>query len=237
MTLGFLLTACGGGGSSDPAPTAQAAPKPVLIEEYGDSTTVGLEVSNGVAVLKTVPEPAALQADLQALSPSVTVSNMGVSATEASQLLNGTDGVHAPWASQMSASKANIVTLNFALNDAYYTVALTAGIQSETPAQYAQIMTQLVQIAKAAGKTVVLYEPHPVCEPIREPILGGYVSALDQVAQSERIQIVAEYDYIQSLANWQDMLGDCLHPKGDTLYALKAQREANIVAPIVRTMQ
>lgn len=218
--------------ASAPTPT----PKTVLIEEYGDSTTLGTEAVNGVGQVTANNEPVELQKLLQGqFGSTVTISNQGVSGTEASQLLNGIDGVHPTWVNQMAQSKAQIVTLNFALNDAYHSVVLQDGIVPESPSEYALYMTQLVQIAKSAGKQVIIYEPNPSCELVREPLMPSYVVALQAVASSEDVPIVGEYQAILALPGWQAMLTDCVHP-GDALYAIKAQLEAPIVAPLVKSI-
>lgn len=230
----LMLTACGGGGGG--GNTAPAQPKSVLIEEYGDSTTLGVEIFPTGGIVTPNSEPVDLQATLRAqFGATVTVNNQGVSGIEASQLLNGTDGVHPSWINQMASSKAQIVTINLTLNSPYYAAVPRDGIPAESPSQYGQVMTQLVQIAKAAGKQVILYEPNPVCEPIRQPVLGSYVTVLRQVAQAQGIPLVAQYDYIQTLPNWQSLLSDCLHPT-DALYKIKADRETAIIAPLVQTL-
>jgi lysophospholipase L1-like esterase len=229
------LAGCGGGGSGDPAPAQTVTPKTVLIETYGDSTTQGWEgIGNGNGFLTTANEPVMLQAALQARFGSVvTVSNQGVGGTEASQLLNGTDGVHPSWPTQMANSKAQIVTLNFSLNDSYYTQVSKAGVAPESLTDYAANLTQLIQIAKAAGKQVVLFEPNATCEPIRQPLMPSYVGALRGVASSQNVPLVYEYDQYLALPNWQTAyLTDCLHPN-DAGYATKANWEAPVVAQIV----
>jgi lysophospholipase L1-like esterase len=244
ISLGCVaaLTACGGGGGGSPQSTAASSqpappPKTVLIEMYGDSTTQGQDVLAQDGSVTKASEPNALQSLLQGrFGSTVTVSNQGVSGTEASQLLNGTDSVHPSWLNQMAASKAQIVTLNFALNDAYYSVIATPGHDQETPSQFADTLTQLVKIARAAGKQVVVFEPNPVTEPIRSPILGQYVSAIQQVARAENIAIVGEYESMLVLPNWQSLLADTLHPT-ESGYQRKAALEFPVLAPLVESAQ
>ncbi|MFP3652309.1 MULTISPECIES: SGNH/GDSL hydrolase family protein [Burkholderia] len=236
--LGALVmscSACGGGGGDSPAPqpAAPAAPKEALIEAYGDSTTLGVEIPASGEVITKNSVPALLQSALQArFGSTVIVSNQGVSSTEASQLLNGADGVHPSWANQMAASKAQIVTINMTLNSPYFAANQTPGVPVESPAVYADVMTQLVTIAKQAGKQVVLLEPNPTCEPIREPVLGQYVAALRQVAQQQNVPIVGEYDVMMAMPNWQGLLSDCLHPT-DAGYQIKAGLEFPVISDAV----
>lgn len=49
--------------------------------------------------------------------PGVTVRNEGVSGTTACQLLNGQDGVHPAWDTQMNRSNATVVIINHAISD------------------------------------------------------------------------------------------------------------------------
>ncbi|KWO49269.1 SGNH/GDSL hydrolase family protein [Burkholderia territorii] len=228
--LGALVVSCsgcggGGDGGTPPAAAQASAPRTILIESYGDSTTQGWQVVNGTGQVTLNSAPVVLQKLLQdRFGTTVTVSNNGVGSTEASQLLNGTDGVHPTWQNQMAASKAQIVTLNFGLNDAYYAIAKKDGISAESPDDFASTMTQLVQIARQAGKQVIIFEPNPTCESIRQPLMPSYVAALRQVAATQQVQIVGEFDMIQAMPNWATLLSDCLHPT-DQGYALKAKLE------------
>ncbi|HDR8973751.1 TPA: SGNH/GDSL hydrolase family protein [Burkholderia vietnamiensis] len=247
MALVCALSACGGGGdgsspsAAQPQPASSApttadtpsTPKSVLIEAYGDSTTLGWESLNGVGFVTTANEPAILQSKLQAqFGSTIAVDNLGIGGMEASQILNGTGKAQRPWAEQMANSKAQIITLNFGLNDAYYAKVPKKDVQIETPEDYASIMTQLVQIARGTGKQVVLFEPNPTCEPIREPVMQDYVSELRRVARDQNVPLVAEFDAIMQMHGWQSMLTDCLHPS-DALYDIKANLELPAISAIV----
>ncbi|UVE57615.1 SGNH/GDSL hydrolase family protein [Burkholderia sp. EMB26] len=240
--LGALVVSCsgcggGGDGGTPPAAAQASTPRTVLIESYGDSTTQGWQVVNGTGQVTPNSAPVILQKLLQdRFGTTVTVSNNGVGSTEASQLLNGTDGVHPTWQNQMAASKAQIVTLNFGLNDAYYTTAKKDGIAAESPDDFASTMTQLVQIARQSGKQVVIFEPNPTCEPIRQPLMPSYVAALRQVAAAQQVPIVGEFDAILAMPDWQSMLTDCLHPS-DALYAKKADIEFPTVSTVISALK
>lgn len=250
LACAFTLSACGGGGGGEepaqkaPAvaaqPVAAAATRcptcPVLIESYGDSTTLGLQIINGVQSYTANTDPVDLQNLLrQQFGSMVEVSNQGVSGTQALQLLNGTDQNHAAWAAQMAASKASIVTLNFARNDADYYGAPTPGMTPVSPEQYGQIMTQLVQIAKAAGKQVVLYEPDPVAFSDGNIAVAKYVAQLKAVATAEQVPIVFQWEYAQGLPDYASLLTDGVHPT-DSLYAFNAQWESQVIAPLVQAL-
>ncbi|WP_185634051.1 SGNH/GDSL hydrolase family protein [Burkholderia stagnalis] len=239
--LGALVVSCsgcggGGDGSAAPVQAAQSAPRTVLIESYGDSTTQGWQVVNGTGQVTKNSEPVVLQRLLQEqFGTTVTVSNNGVGSTEASQLLNGTDGAHPTWQNQMASSKAQIVTLNFGLNDAYYDAVKKDGLAAESPDDFSSIITQLVQIARQYGKQVVIFEPNPTCDPVRPPLMPAYISALRQVASAQQVPIVSEFDVIQAIPNWQSLLTDCLHPS-DALYQKKAELEFPAVASAVGSL-
>lgn len=240
--LGALVVSCsgcGGGGDSGSAaaPAPESTPRTVLVESYGDSTTQGWQVVNGTGQVTPNSAPVILQKLLQErFGATVTVSNNGVGSTEASQLLNGTDGAHPTWQNQMAASKAQIVTLNFGLNDAYYTTAKKDGIAAESPDDFATTMTQLIQIARQSGKQVIIFEPNPTCEAIRQPLMPSYVSALRQVAAAQQVPIVNEFDSILEMPDWQSMLTDCLHPS-DALYAKKAALEFPAVSAAISALK
>lgn len=205
--LAFALAACGGGGGESPSPVAaveQPAPapvaKPVRIEMYGDSTTVGWDFEG-----KGEPY------SLQALVPkNVTVVNEGVNGMSAVNLLNGTAGKHLPWVQQIANSQADIVTINFGMNDVI-TTPLT---------DYDVYMRKLVDIALQAGKKVLLQQPNPTCAPPRMALVN-YVRVVDQIAQDKGVPIVRQFDLLSAMPNWQSLMTDCIHPDKDK-YPIKA---------------
>ncbi|MCA8264786.1 SGNH/GDSL hydrolase family protein [Burkholderia vietnamiensis] len=241
MALVCALSACGGGGDGGTAPTVAKQPTPaptktVLIEEYGDSTTHGLQIFNGVASVTPNSEPAVLQQLLQQqFGAAVTVSNEGVDGAEAAQLLNGTDKKHAPWDQQMAASKADIVTLNFMRNDSFYNSVPQAGLPQESPEEYGRILTQLVQVARAHGKQVVLYEPNPVAFPEGNVAMLAYLDQLKKVVVAQQVPVVFNWEYSQGLADYPSLLSDGVHPV-DALYRYNAEWAAQVVAPMVQSL-
>lgn len=229
----ILLAACGGGGGggaspSVAAPVQSASPKTALIEAYGDSTQYGVTFVPGVGWPQNpLNVPYYLQVSLQAqFGLGVTVSNQGVSSTTGGMLLHGTDGMHAPWQQQMAQSKAQIVAINHEIND--------SGLGQETPTDYQFALEQLVGIARNAGKIVVLEEPAPVCYDVTKAALQEqYLAVMRSVAAELNVPLVANYDYVKSLPNWQAMEPDCIHPNAD-LYKIVADRENAVLAPIVK---
>jgi lysophospholipase L1-like esterase len=213
---------------------ADPAARTVAIEAYGDSTTSGWQVIGGHGANTLNSSPVEVERILRnTYHLPVTVSNEGVGATELSQLIDGTDHRHPPWREQMARSRAAIVTLNFSLNDAWYDTVATQGIEPETPEIYATYLRTAIAQARQAGKIVVLNEPNPTCEPVRARTLQQYVDALRLVAASEQVPLVANYDGLRQRKDWQQLLTDCLHPS-DTLYRIKAQHEAAVLARVIK---
>lgn len=207
-----------------------------IIEAYGDSTTEGWQVINNVSVISQNSETLVLERGLQIrYGTGVRVINHGVGGTQASQLLYGLDGRHATWEEQMRQSSASIITLNFSLNDTYFQSVLTPGIMAETPQAYAEVLKQLILIARKYGKKVVLYEPNPVTKEPRQSKLQYYVAQLNIVAAALNVPIVPEYYVLQGVAGWQNMLSDGVHPL-DSMYALKAGYEYNVLVPLIDSL-
>ncbi|MCA8389266.1 SGNH/GDSL hydrolase family protein [Burkholderia multivorans] len=228
--LACTIAACGGGGDGQPTvlqqkspPVTTNTPRAIIIDEQGDSTMLGAEkIGDGY---RQAPdnEPATVQAILRTrLGPQISVHNNGVSGALISQRLNGTAPYNAPYA----PGDAQIVVGNWALNEAF-------NPNIETPEQFRQFLVQFVNEVRAAGKIAILEEPNPSTETMS---LGSYVAAIDSVAIEMNVPLVKQYDYILSLPNWQSMLSDGTHPTNE-LYKIKAQRQADVLEPIVRSLQ
>lgn len=166
-------------------------------------------------------------ADLQALfGAGITVVNSGVlSASIADNLAGGNQYYAQPFTTRLAAMSAQIVIENYAIND----------MQQVTTDVFQTELTQWVNDVRAAGKTAILEEPNPVCR-AGLPDLQPYVAVIDQVAQSMNAPLVQQWAYIQTLPNWCSMMQDQVHPD-DALYAIKAQREYDVLAPIVKSLQ
>lgn len=230
--LGLLVMACaacggGGGGGSSPSPQAQTAQasKPVLIDAEGDSTMFGYEA--GIATEPTPNNaPAVLQGLMQGrFGNTVTVVDSGSNGATVDMSLKGYAAYTAPFQQRLAAIPAQIVLSNYGINDA----------RLRTTAQYQDDLASWIGIVRAAGKTPVLEEPNPVCDPDYAN-LDAYVGIMRNVAQQQGVLLITQYDYIKSLPNWQGMLTDCKHPN-DALYAVKAQREYSALAPLVSSLE
>lgn len=236
--LGMFVMACsgcgGGGGGSSPSAVDQApAPtvKNIIVGANGDSLTAGVEWDNNVAVMTPNTTPANLQKLLQArLGSSVTVTNHGVSAATVSNALNASGGYTTPWKDLPAINPENIEIARWGVND-------SNPASNESPSLFESNLRYWIQITQAAGKTVVLEEPNPVCNPTFSA-LPQYVSVIDDIASELRLPLIKQFDYIQTLPNWQSYFGpDCTHPSGDQLYQIMAQREADVLTPIAAALQ
>jgi len=238
------LAACGGGGGGSDSPvspsvqstpaasTAPATPiaKPdpvfVRIAVYGDDAMMGITSnSNGMVTITQQTEPAGAQTLLRAqFGDDVTIINNAEGGTASSlvNMMNGVDGGGAPFAQRILASPANVVLTNHAINDDL--------VQSLGP--YTDALIAWVLAVRKAGKIAVIEEPSPVCDG-NHPYLENYVSVMDNVAAQYNVPLVKQYDYIQSLPNWQSHLSGCLYPD-EWLLNVKAQRQAAVLAPLVK---
>lgn len=212
------------------------AKRPVVIEAYGDSTTLGAQTVSGMLTYSRNNEPQQLQNLLQdRFGGHVYVVNYGVGGTQAHQLLTGTDGRNKPWELQMKGSAADIVIVNYALNDQLYNAKPAPGMFQATPETYAQIIRDIVLVARSEGKYVVLQEPNPT---VYQPGVGNlyrFVNALRRVSEELDVPLVAQYEALQEVTGWKEMLSDSVHPD-DQMYQLKATRTFERVAPIVEAI-
>lgn len=138
--------------------------------------------------------------------------NHGIVGTTAARLLAG-DGVNLPWAQQMAQSKATIVTFNFGINDSKTAANEPVNIFLDNEAE-------LIRIAKAAGKIVVLETANPVTDPSCAA-LPSYVAASIAAASLWGIPVIDQYAYLSAQSGWNSMLSDTEHPTAAG-YKLKA---------------
>lgn len=222
----MACSGCGGGGGGSAQPVAQTAPqpvKPIVIDFEGDSTYYGTQVINGVTSRTANNPPALIQT---MLGTAVTVTNSAAGGATIDMALNGTAPRYTTTlAARLKALKPKLVPSNFGINDSLH----------ESEADYLNDLAVWIATVRAAGATPILEEPNPVCNNIA-PNLDQYVNDLRQVAAQQGVTLIAQYDYIKSLPNWQGMLTDCVHPT-DALYEIKAQREYDVLAPIVKSLQ
>ncbi|WP_436221486.1 SGNH/GDSL hydrolase family protein [Cupriavidus necator] len=206
---------------------AHARPVRAQIDVYGDSTTFGQSRPSPQCPLTRVarPAPTVLQSELaRSARAEVVVSNQGVPAMRATDLLAGTDGVHPPWAQMAPTSKAHVVVFNYAINDAW----------RDTLTDYRLHLEGLVAVARANGMIPVLEEPNPVCNQLG-PRLDRFVDTLRAVAAEQKVPLIAHYDAIKTIPNWQAMVPDCIHPN-QSLYEIKGRQMAKTLTPIINNL-
>lgn len=228
--LGMFVMACSGcggaGGGSSQSPVVQSVPAPVkvvLIDFEGDSTYYGNQTINGVVTTTPNNPPALFQ---KMFGASVAVTNSAVGGATIVEALNGLAPHYTTTlAARLQALKPKDVLANFAINDSL----------RESEADYLNGIAVWIATVRANGATPILEEPNPVCDG-KAPNLDQYVNDLRQVAAQQGVILIAQYDYIKSLPNWQAMLTDCVHPT-DALYQIKAQREYDVLSPIVAELQ
>ncbi|MDB5852667.1 MAG: hydrolase family protein [Herminiimonas sp.] len=217
-----------GNGASGPAAPVTTSPATTtttttpatgqVIEYYGDSTIWGYSSGSGARV--AMPAPAAFAAALPA-ARNYSVINEGVNGSTACQLLNGTDGRHPAWDTQMASSKASIVILNHAINDEW----------KEDLATYRGCLSSLSQKARQHGKKIVFETPNPT----RDSGVNGldvYVNAMKAVATQENAPVIDQYKYLTGYLNGQSAYTICpdgLHPT-DAVYILKGKYAAGAFA-------
>ncbi len=227
----LALAACGGGNGDSPGITssAQSSSNGTLtstaaasstvqnLDYYGDSTIWGL--ASGGTTQVANPAPAVFAANLPQAA-RYAVRNEGVSRTTACQLLQGTDGVHPDWTTQMKNSNAKFVIINHAINDQRSDIG-------ESVAGYRTCMTSLATIARQAGKIVIFETPNPTDQSGFG--LENYVAGMKAVASSLNIPVIDQYQYLLGVLGNNDvrtLMPDGTHPS-DSTYALKGRFAAS----------
>lgn len=227
--LGTVLAAfsgCGGGGGGSSTQTHTAAPAPASTPETpsptisvlfeGDSTTFG----TGAPAGQSEPD------DVAALLPAVKVTNAGVYGTWTAQNLSGTAPFTSPLATRLASDSSQIVVMNYALNDS----------QRVSIDTYRQNLVDWVSTVRASGKVAVFAEPNPATQAGYQQPVTQCVSVMDDVAQQLNVPLVKQYDYMQTLPNWQSLLNDGLHPNAQG-YQVKAQRTAAVLKQVIASYQ
>lgn len=175
----------------------------VTVEMYGDSTTNG--------------EGYYIDAKYGA---NVVVTCKGVSGTTLKDLIKGENG-QIKFSTALAASDADIVTLNFGINDAFQ------GYQSFT-----WYLGEAKRLATLYNKTILFQTSNPVNTP--------YFQATSDLANQIRTWAIAtntkyadNYISILNTPNWQSMLVDGVHPN-QQLYELKAGYTYYVLNPLVQ---
>jgi acyl-CoA thioesterase-1 len=229
----LMAAVCGRANADAPAvPDGQAlhagSSTQVVIDAYGDSTTLGISCGAGHCSPRSQNAVTYLQEALHSTyGERVSVVNLGVGGTMAYQLRDGTDrrrGV--PWPQRLAASDAQIVTINYGINEVMH---------NQTPEQFYEAETALVKAALALGKEPVLQTSNPMPDSRLNARLAPMVAMTRRVAAEQHVPLVDQYAYICGLPDWQSMMSDGAHPKPE-LYRLKAGQDMRVVDPLVRRL-
>ena len=121
----------------------------VSIECYGDSTTYG-RVSGGLGQV-TTPAPLQMQNVLRAYyqNANITVTNKGIDGDQTTNALRS-------WDTTVGASTAQIIFINYGINDMLGTNPAGVSDAAITAEQFRKNIRNMVLIARNHGKTVVL---------------------------------------------------------------------------------
>ncbi len=244
--LSLIFSGCNGNDHqvvTSPERTASAADqnaapaRQYLIAEYGDSTTYGSQTVNGKFRYTDRPEPVVLQELLrQRFGNRITVEKHAVGGTEAAQIYRGEAGYPWPWKREMEISRADIVTINYGLNDSFFNAKPKAGVPNTDAAEYARILTAMVNEARATGKHVVLYTPNPTRW---QPSCGNiyaYVEAVKSIGDRMGVPVVDKFYGFQARANWRALLSDDgVHPT-DEGYRVAAEMQMPVIAGIIQSL-
>ena len=205
----------------------------VLVDAYGDSTTLGITCSKGHCGPQPQNAVSYLQDELQArYGQKVRVTNYGVGGTMASQLRDGTGNRRAgptaglPWQERLAASSAQIVLINYGINEV---------MQNQTPEQFYAAETTLVKTARALGKEPVLQTSNPMPDNHLNARLAAMVAMTRRVAAEQQVPLVDQFAYVSNLPDWKTLMSDGAHPKPG-LYRLKAEQDFQVVDPLVRRL-
>jgi acyl-CoA thioesterase-1 len=200
----------------------------VLIEAYGDSTTLGISCSDGRCGPRADNAVTCLQDALRAkYGVRVSVVNDGIGGMMATQLRDGMGpGRNGPWKDRLASSSAQIVTINYGINEVMH---------NQTPEQFYQAETDLVKTARALGKLPVLQTSNPMPDGRLNARLAEMAAMTRRVAAEQQIPLVDHYAEISAMADWKTHMSDGAHPKPE-LYRVKAQQDFQVIDPLVRRL-
>lgn len=203
-----------------------------VIAAYGDSTTAGVISSGGRNIITKNNEMNYLHQMLKdKYGADIQLKNHGSPGAQAAELVYSQDNKpHLDWAERMAKSDANMILLNYGINDARIYFFKDKKAHQESPEEYKRIMTELVKVAKAHNKLVVLQEPNPICGRAERWNVWPYVYQLNEVAKEQQVPIVKQFSLIKENRDWQsEMSPDCIHPS-EMLYKQKAQRTFDVLS-------
>lgn len=193
----------------------------VWVDYFGDSTAHG-DIGN---TPYQVARPPSVVLD-QNLPSNYNVRNEAVGGASVAELLAGRDGVHAAWTTTVARSNAKYVLMNYSINDSYEPGTTTASYK----ASYAQV----IDIARAAGKTVILQTTNPTNNTQKDV---AFSTAMKEIAAQKNVPVIDVYTYLSqymaanNLGVYQ-ITNDGIHPNQAT-YILVGEYTAKRFKEIV----
>ncbi len=193
----------------------------VRVDYFGDSTVWGGIGGTSYQVAQT--PPMVLDANLPA---NYAVKNEGVGGASIIELLEGRDGVHPTWATAVTQTTAKYIIMNYGINDSYERATTTTSYK----ANYAKA----IDIARAAGKIIILETPNPTHD---GALTASFADAMKQVAAEKGVPVIDQYYYLKQYMTTNNLgiyqiTNDGVHPTQAT-YTLKGQYAAKRFKEIV----
>jgi len=190
----------------------------VTIDCFGDSTMVGVDVTNPPTYIAATPAPAKLQLFLRDYyaNGNILVNNRGYSGTRTINMLEGSDGSGQTFEARIASSPAQIVYCNHGINDCQNTPPTPIG-------DYKANLYEIVRIVRAYGKIPVLMTPNlispvgPLGTIDKSERLKSYAEVVREVCRTARVALVDAFEQISQLltcGNYtvQQLLPDGVHP-------------------------
>lgn len=170
--------------TTPPPTTPPTTPPPstatVWVDYFGDSTAHG-DIGN---TPYQVARPPSVVLD-QNLPSNYNVRNEAVGGASVAELLAGRDGVHAPWTTTVARSNAKYILMNYSINDSYE--------PGTTTASYKATYAQVIDIARAAGKTVILQTTNPTNNTQKDV---AFSTAMKEIAAQKNVPVIDVYTYL-----------------------------------------
>lgn len=190
----------------------------VIIDCFGDSTMVGVDVKNPPNYIAETPSPAKLQLFLRDYyaNGNIVVNNRAYSGTRTINMLEGSDGSEQTFEARIATSAAQIVYCNHGINDCQNTPPTPIG-------DYKANLYEIVRIVRAYGKIPVMMTPNlispvgPLGTIDKSERLKSYAEVVREVCRTARVALVDAFEQISELLTCgnftvQQILPDGVHP-------------------------
>jgi len=209
--------------TTPPPPVTPAPPSTVTVwvDYFGDSTAHG-DIGN--TPYQVARQPSVVMD--QNLPSNYNVRNEAVGGASIAELLAGRDGVHAPWATTVARSNAKYILMNYSINDSYE--------PGTTPASYKASYAKVIDIARAAGKTVILQTTNPTNNTQKDVTFS---TAMKEIAAEKNVPVIDVFAYLTQYMSANHLgvyqiTNDGIHPNQAT-YILVGEYTAKRFKEIV----